>query len=135
MTAAKTCGIVPAASPATWSRRVASFNTLCGRHRRKDVLSPAAQQGHRFVVEYCDLFRDLCCADDTVPVPDQAAFHVDLTEYLGTLPEREQRWAARLAEGHDSFAVSHEFGFEGSRVTQQRQVWRRKWEAWHGESV
>ena len=116
-------------------KAVACFNTLCGRQRRKDVLSPAAQQGHGFAVEYCDLFRELCCADGTVPVPDQAAFHVDLTEFLGTLPEREQQWAARLAEGHDSYAVSREFGFEGSRVTQQRRKWRQQWEAWHGETV
>lgn len=116
-------------------KSVACFNTVCGHQRRKDVLSPAAQQGHGFAVEFCDLFRQLCCTHDTASLLDQVAFHVDLMEFLGTLPEREQQWAARLAEGHDSYAVSREFGFEGSRVTQQRQVWRRKWEQWQGESV
>ncbi len=111
-------------------KSVACFNTVCGHQRRKDVLSPATQQGHGFAVEYCDLFRELCCTDNTVPIPDQAAFHVDLTEFLATLPEREQQWAARLAEGFDSYTVSREAGYDASRVTQQRRKWRQKWEAW-----
>ena len=61
-----------------------------------------------------------------------AAFRVDFAAWLGDLPEKKQRVAELLAEGHEPGLVARIVGLSPARVTQLRHELELSWLAFQG---
>ena len=74
------------------ARAVRNGRRVCGQQKSNDVLSPSAQQRHRFAVQRLPDFETLSAnpfsealAENTVTPPDeQAAFRLDFASWLCT---------------------------------------------------
>jgi hypothetical protein len=77
-------------------------------------------------------WRDWLAEDNRVSPADQACFRLDLTAWLGGLPEKKRWIAELLAEGHEGVVVARLVGIAQSRVTQVRHELEASWQALQG---
>jgi len=63
------------------------------------------------------------------PVPEQAAFRIDFSTFLAEQPEKKQKVAVLLAQGHRGKDVATMVGITPGRVTQIRQELDCEWSA------
>ena len=111
------------------------------RMNRRDVMAEGtiracAAQVHRY--EYGDLWQALIGWDTGrrcgTPA-DLAAFRIDFSNWLGTLPARHRRLAYLLARGEQARQVARDLGLTPARVTQIRQALRDRWNRFHGDAA
>ena len=67
-------------------------------------------------------------ADRRSPVPDQAAFRIDWSEFLAGQSDRTRTILNMFAEGHRSIDVADRLGLTPSAVCQRRKRAKREWE-------
>ncbi|MFO0825306.1 MAG: hypothetical protein U0792_19655 [Gemmataceae bacterium] len=132
------------------ARAVRSGRTVCGQQKSKDVLSLTARIKYGIgVVQFAsripteekrrpapipdeNLIYEQHVTDDTLtPIPDQVAFRLDWSVFLGTLTPRDRNIAAFLALGHQATEAAHEFNLSLGRISQVRKDWQRRWCEFH----
>jgi hypothetical protein len=121
-----------------------------GRHvdgvqdRSKDVLSPSCHRrfGVRvqgcYVTPFChgtDGWRQVAISGRKVPVPDLAAFRIDLARWFRTLCHRDRRIIAIFIAGQGSSFVADKFGLSGGPVSQLRRKFEQLWTLFQGEAA
>jgi hypothetical protein len=118
-------------------------NTTCGRGAM-DVFHRKAQAAGGFKVVSLDsndqfipgwlvgTWKEWLACDNRVGPADEAAFRLDFTAWLASLPEKK-RWVAELlAEGHEGHVVARLVGIAQSRVSQLRGELEASWRAFQG---
>ena len=121
-------------------------NKSCGRGAM-DVYHPRAQQASDFKVISLDSgdevdpdrsfgggWRGWLAEDNTCTPADQAAFHLDLEDWLSRLPTRKRRIAELLAAGHEGAVVARTVGVSPARVCQVRPELERSWGEFQGQA-
>jgi len=78
------------------------------------------------------VWKDVLLADQSTPVPDQAAFTIDWSMFLGQQHDRTRRCMALLAEGHKRCAVADRMGTTPPAVTQRMARVEREWNRFQG---
>jgi hypothetical protein len=137
------------------ARAVKSGRRLCGQQKARDVLSPTAQQRHRFKVASLpcsmatsheklysvphgqhkqDAFEELLTDDCRTPVPDQAAFRIDFPAWCQTLGERDRRLVYALMIGERTQDVARQFGLSPGRISQKRRQFHQDWHRFTSDS-
>jgi hypothetical protein len=123
---------------ATFAAKAArSGRRVCGQEKAKDVLSPRAQQIHRFSVATLPAFSTLnatpfaeALADNTrTPVDDQVAFRFDFPAWLHTFDQRRRSIIEAMATGERTFDLAEQFGVSSARMSQLRFEFFLSWEA------
>jgi DNA-directed RNA polymerase specialized sigma24 family protein len=71
--------------------------------------------------------------DKTTPVPDQAAFRVDLSEFMTQQSDRTRQAMALLAAGYRQTEVADRLGCTPSAICQRVKRAEREWMAWQAE--
>ncbi len=66
------------------------------------------------------------------PVPEQAAFRIDLPALLAGLGDRDRRVARDMALGHRTQEVAAMHGLSEGRVSQMRRQFKEGWEQFCG---
>jgi DNA-directed RNA polymerase specialized sigma24 family protein len=125
------------------ARAVNSGRRVVGQEKGNDALSSLAQRQRGFAVEKLPDFSTLngspleeALHDNTVsPVPDQAAFRIDLACWLSTLGERRRDIVTDLAMGFRTQEVANKFGVSEGRISQIRREACQDWQRFHGEVV
>jgi DNA-directed RNA polymerase specialized sigma24 family protein len=74
-------------------------------------------------------WKEWLACDHRVGPADAAAFRLDFTAWLESLPEKKRRVAELLAEGHEGFVVACLVGIAQSRVSQLRGELAENWAA------
>jgi hypothetical protein len=123
------------------AQAVRSGCRLIGQERTQDVLSPLAQQRHRFTVRRLPDFESLsdnllteALADNTQSPPDAiACFKLDFTAWLARLTKRNRRIALDLLIGERPLAVAGKYGLSAARISQLRRAFCQNWQAFCGE--
>jgi hypothetical protein len=131
------------------ARAVNSGRRLCGMEKARDVLSPVAQQRHRFAVEQLpastatshealhgdvhgqrqqDAFEERLRDNTRTPVPEQAAFRIDFPAWLRTLTARERRLIRAMARNERTLDLSRQFAVSPGRISQLRRAFHADWE-------
>jgi len=112
--------------------------------RANDVLDPGVRRRHGFNVVSLDrdaerelgpgsdAWRDWLAEDNKATPADQAAFRLDLQEWLDRLPARKRKVAELLSEGHDGVVVARLLGITPGRVSQVRDELWASWRAFQG---
>jgi len=109
----------------------------------RDVTSPVCQRRHNVRVtshsDYrsdigADGWRQAVMADRKVPVPDLAAFRMDVDQWLHTAARRDRRIISALSGGDKTGAVADRFGLSKGRVSQLRRKFEELWLAFQGEA-
>jgi DNA-directed RNA polymerase specialized sigma24 family protein len=137
------------------ARAVRSGRRVCGRERKKDVLSPVAQREHGFAVEHLphatttshenlyasphgqdrlDAFEERLRDNTQTPPDEQAAFRIDFPEWRRTHSERDRRLIDTLMLGERTQEVSRKFGVSEGRISQLRREFYEDWRRFHNES-
>jgi hypothetical protein len=113
-----------------------------GRLNVQDISSAYAQKRKRFRLERLDRFdptegcwKEAVVEDYRTPVADQACFRIDFLKWLESLPPRDRKIAAALADGNRTTDVARRFGFTPGRVSQLRRKFERSWLEFHGEEA
>jgi hypothetical protein len=113
-----------------------------GHENNTDVLSRSARRRRGFRVRSlngCDWdqgpWREALLEDQRTPIPDQAAFRIDLPEWLRTLTQRDRQVAEMLATGEKTSKVAEKFGLSWGRISQIRQELHTAWNRFHGEEL
>jgi hypothetical protein len=108
----------------------------------RDVLSRKAQLRKRFLVLQFSCFDDhsrpwaeAVIEDHRTPVPDQAAFRIDFSTWLGLLSNRDRLIAEELAIGQTTSEVARGFDVSAARISQKRQELRTSWQVFQGEAI
>ena len=101
-----------------------------GRRKPKDVID-YARRG-RTKVEHADFTYFI---GDETPVPDAAAFRIDLPEFLATLTERQRGMALDLASGMGTTEVARKHGVTPGAVSQFRPRFRHLLEQFYGDAA
>jgi hypothetical protein len=123
------------------ARAVRGGRRLCGKEKAKDVLSPAAQRRHSFVVtklpDVSTLFGgplDEALRDNTrSEVPQQVAFRLDFPAWRLTRTGRDRRVIDDFLLGEGTCAVADRHGLSPARVSQLRREFHADWETFCGE--
>jgi hypothetical protein len=136
-------------------RAVKSGRRLCGQEKARDVLSPTAQQRHRFKVAFLpgstaashqnlyavphgqhkhDALEEMLHDDGRTPVPDQAAFRIDFPAWCQTLGERDRRLVYALMIGERTQDVAGQFGLSPGRISQKRRQFHQDWHQFTSDS-
>ena len=64
-------------------------------------------------------------------IPDTVAFRLDVSAFLGTLPERDRGIARDLAAGMGTTETAREFGVSPGAISQFRTRFRKKYDEFH----
>ena len=129
--------------------RFATLHAQDGRHvggsadSKTDVMSYKAQRlrGFRVVglpwdsqhVYDClkdpssPVWREVLLDDKSTPVPDQAAFRVDWSDFLRQQHDRTRKTLAMLAQGHKQVEVAGRLGVTPAAVCQRVKRAEREW--------
>jgi hypothetical protein len=67
-----------------------------------------------------DAFEERLHENRRTPVPEQAAFRIDWTEFMRSLTDRDRRLATFLSLGNSAKTGADKFGVSQGRVTQLR---------------
>ena len=118
--------------------RVRQGRTLGSGTNSHEVLSRWAQRQHGFTVRGIHRhdvqqgdWREAVLGDTRTPVPDQAAFRIDLPAWLSQLSSRNRRIAESLACGDSTQVVARKFRVSPGRISQLRRELHESWEAFH----
>ena len=117
-------------------------NTTCGRgamdvfrkaQKARDIKVVSLDSNDQFVPGWLvGTWKEWLACDNRVGPADEAAFRLDFTAWLASLPEKK-RWVAELlAEGHEGHVVACLVGIAQSRVTQLRHELEASWRAFQG---
>jgi hypothetical protein len=111
------------------------------RLRIGDALSEFAQRKKCFCVERLDYFdgdencwQEIVVEDRRASPADVAACRIDFASWLTRLPERLRKMAMHLAAGETTSATAKKFQVTPARVSQIRQLFKKSWEAFQGET-
>lgn len=126
----------PSAFAGYATRAVRSGRRACGHERVKDVMSPNAQQRHRF---YCGKLPDFSTLNTNPlaealtdncrsPVPDQVQFRVDFPDWTRTRTERDRRLIGDMATGERTKHLARKYRLSPARVSQLRREYHGDWE-------
>jgi hypothetical protein len=123
------------------ARAVNSGRRVCGQERSKDVLSPAAQRRHGFVVErlpdYSTLagtsLEEALVENTATPVPEQVSFRLDFPQWRLTRCYRDRVMIDRMLLGERTLDLSRQFGVSPARVSQLRREFHTDWRQFCGE--
>jgi len=119
------------------ARAVRSGRRLCGQEKAKDVLSPAAQRRHGFMVSKLPDFSTLntnplmeALADNTqTPPPEGAAFRIDFPAWRKTHVRRQRRLIDRMLQGERTQTLARQFRLSPARISQLRRYFHDDWSA------
>ncbi len=114
-----------------------SGRRVCGQEKPKDVLSPRAQQIHRFTVSTLPAFSTLsssplseALAENTrTPVDEQVAFRFDFPAWMQTYDQRRRQIIEGMAYGERTQDLAEQFKLSGARISQMRLEFFLSWEA------
>lgn len=129
------------------TRAVRSGRRVCGQEKTKDVLSPLAQQRHRFTVEllppstatshkqhgapygqrHQDAYEERLKDNTLTPVPEQASFRVDFPTWLATRTERDREIIADMGRNERTQDLASKFGISPARISQLRRDYHQDW--------
>ena len=123
------------------ARAVKCGRRLAGMESAKDVMNPATQQRHDFIVEKLpdvatlggNILADALTDNVVTPPPDAAAFRIDFPRWLTTLSLRDRRLAEELMTGERAQTAARRFALSPARVTQVRQELCANWKQFHDE--
>ncbi len=123
------------------ARAVKSGRRLAGQERSQDVLSPLAQQRHRFTVRRLPDFETLsdnllteALADNTQSPPDETVcFKLDFAVWLANRTERDRAIALDLMVGERTIDVAAKYDVSAARISQKRREFCHAWRAFWGE--
>ena len=79
------------------------------------------------------VWKQVLLEDKSTPVPDQAAFRIDWSDFLRQQHDRTRRILAMLAEGHKQVEVADELGTSTAAVWQRIAKAEREWESFRGD--
>jgi hypothetical protein len=125
------------------ARAVNSGRRVCGQEKAKDVLSPRAQQRHGFAVEklpdYSTLsnnpLQEALIDNMQTPVPEQAAFRIDLPCWLGQLGSRRRDIVIDMALGYRTQELAQKYKVSEGRISQMRREAADDWRRFHGDAA
>lgn len=119
-----------------------------GADTRTDVMSPRAQHARGFNVYglrwsdarayncmtdgFAPTWKQAMVEDCSTPVPDQAAFRIDWSTFLGRQTDRTRTAMSLLAAGHSRREVSEYLGTTPPAVTQRMARVERQWRRFQG---
>jgi hypothetical protein len=119
----------------------------CGRGAL-DVYHPKAQAKGGFKLVSLDTgeeapdgpshpaaWGDWLAEDNTCTPADQAAFRLDVGDWLSRLPGRKRQIARLLAEGHEGLVVARAVGCSPGRVSQVRAELEASWREFQGQAA
>jgi hypothetical protein len=124
------------------ARAVKSGRRLVGQEKSKDMLSPRAQQRHRFAVGKLPDFETLsdnplaeALADNTQSPPDETiCFKLDCAAWLASLTNRDRGIAEDLMVGGRTIDVAAKHGVSAARISQLRREFSQGWQTFCGDS-
>ncbi len=123
---------------ATFAAKAArSGRRVCGQEKARDVLSPRAQQLHRFTVATLPTFSTLTAnpltealADNTrTPVDEQVAFRLDFPAWMTTYDQRRRDIIEGMASGERTQDLAERFRVSSARISQMRFEFWMSWES------
>jgi hypothetical protein len=121
-------------------RQARAGRRIGSAQNRLDVLSRQAQRAHGFSVESIHrqstqrgVWDDLLVEDRQAGPAETAAARIDLHQWFGQLPKRQQRIARELAWGESTGAVAKKFKLSDGRISQLRKWLLAQWEQFQGE--
>jgi DNA-directed RNA polymerase specialized sigma24 family protein len=125
------------------ARAVNSGRRVCGQEKTKDVLSPRAQRQKGFAVEKLPDFSTLsnnplqeALIDNTLsPVPEQAAFRIDLPCWLEQLGSRRRDIVIDMALGSRTQELGQKYKVSEGRISQMRREAAEDWNRFHGDAA
>jgi hypothetical protein len=79
-------------------------------------------------------WQNWVATDQRMGPAEAAAFRIDFSAWLATLPERRRRVAALLAESWKTGEVAGQLGITAAAVSQARSWLERKWRDYQQES-
>jgi hypothetical protein len=123
------------------ARAVRAGRKVAGKDSVGEVLSPAAQVQHGFVVSTLPAHSTLATnplqealIDNTrSPVPEQVHFRLDWPCWLSTRSDRDRRIVNDLMTGERTGDVAARHGLTPGRISQLRAHFRADWLAFLGE--
>lgn len=105
-----------------------------------DVLSPYAQRRKAIRVDRLDRrdpdsdeWLEAVVEDPHTRPPENAAFRIDFSNWLATLPARRRRIALTLARGEPTVSAAARFGMSPGRISQLRRVFRDAWQSFQSQ--
>jgi hypothetical protein len=125
-------------------RRIA--NRTCGRGKM-DVQHRRARRlgGYQVIsydigkVEHYDdgpaVWKDWVAVDRHMTPAEAAAFRLDFSKWLESLPERRRQTAELLVEGYGTLEVSRRVGVSAPAITQARAWFERSWRDFQNETT
>jgi DNA-directed RNA polymerase specialized sigma24 family protein len=125
------------------ARAANSGRRVCGQERAKDVLSRVGQRRHGFAVEKLPDFSTLsdnplqeALHDNTQsPVPEQAAFRIDLPSWLAQLGGRRRDMVIDMALGFRTKELAKKYKVSEGRISQVRREAYEDWRRFQGEAA
>ena len=134
----------------------AVLHAASGRHvggradSKSDVMSPRAQRLRGFKVlrlpwdsgHAYDCLKDptspvwnqVLLDDRSTPVPDQAAFRIDLSDFLRQQHDRTRQTLSMLADGYKQVEVADRLGVTPAAVCQRVKKAEREWMKFQGDT-
>jgi hypothetical protein len=112
-----------------------------------DILHPRARAAGQYrVVSYdsdptgrsgsgAAVWKEWLTATTQVNPADAAAFRIDLSSWLASLPERRRRTAELLGLGYGTLEVAKALGVTAAAVSQARAWLETSWRRYQGESL
>jgi hypothetical protein len=136
----KDAGEFPTALARYAAQSVHSGRRLCGQEKAKDVLSPRAQQRHRFTVLSLpsgssldgNIFDDALQDNTQTPVPEQVHFRLDYPVWRLSRSDRDRRIIADLMVGERTSDVAQRRGLTAARISQFRRAYHDDWRRFCG---
>ena len=124
-------------------RRIGNCNG--GRHKMDVQHRRAKQLGGYQVISYDSgpamrtdsgpaAWKEWVATDHHMSPADAAAFRVDFSSWLSSLPERRRMTAELLAEGHGTLEVAAQVGVTPPAVSQARAWLEKSWREYQRES-
>jgi hypothetical protein len=138
------------------TRAVRSGRRLVGSEKARDVLSPVAQQKHRFAVHslpsstrasyehlyaepqgqrHLDAYEEMLRDNRHTAVPEQVQFRLDFPAWLATLSERDRHVIADMARGEKTMHLARTYGLSEGRISQLRRQFLEGWKRFVGDDV
>jgi hypothetical protein len=122
------------------ARAVNHGRRLCSQEKSRDVLSPLAQQRHRFTVSPLpepssaddNLLVDALHDNTQTPPDEQAAFRLDFLAWRLTRSDRDRRVIDELMVGERTMDVAAKHGLTAGRVSQLRRDFYLDWHRFCG---
>ena len=116
-------------------RQVRNGRRVGNSENRRDVYSRHAQATGQFALQHLGTphqqragWKEQLIETSVTPVPDQAAFRIDFSRWLSTLPQRDQLMARQLADSQWTGDVARRFDLSAARVSQLRRRLQASWE-------